>query len=206
MIQKHLDLVDRRLLQGQSIPAGEKIYSLFEPHTEWINKGKKNPSVELGHRLLVVTDEHGLIQDYDVPVGGVDVNQSLGVADRLLGRYGVGSIASLSFDKGFTCEEDRQLLELCVPLVVMPKRGKKNAAETARERERKFVALRRQHSAVESDINALEHHGLDRCLDVGLDGYLRYVGYGVLAYNLHQIGRELLARQRAEVATVRRAA
>jgi len=206
MIDKHLDLVDRRLLQGQTIPSAEKIHSLFEPHTEWINKGKKNPSVELGHRLLVATDEHGLIQDYDVPVGGADVNQSLGVADRLLGRYGFGNIASLSFDKGFTCETDRQLLELYIPLVVMPKRGKKNATETAREREKKFVAARRKHSAVESDINALEYHGLDRCLDLGLDGYLRYVGYGVLAFNLHQIGRELLARKRAEVETVRRAA
>ena len=56
------------------------------------------------------------------------------------------------------------------------------------------MALRRQHSAVESDINSLEHHGLNRCLDVGLDGYLRYVGYGVLSYNLHVIGRALLAR------------
>jgi hypothetical protein len=59
------------------------------------------------------------------------------------------------------------------------------------------MALRRQHSAVESDIAALEHHGLDRCLDVGWEAYQRYVGYGVLAFNLHQIGRELLARRRA---------
>ena len=71
------------------------------------------------------------------------------------------------------------------------------ASDTERESEKKFVALRRQHSAVESDINALEHHGLNRCLDVGLEGYRRYIGYGVLAFNLHVIGRELLARERA---------
>jgi hypothetical protein len=58
----------------------------------------------------------------------------------------------------------------------MPKRGKKNAAETEREREKKFVALRQAHSAVESEIHSLEHHGLNRCLDAGLPGYLRYVG------------------------------
>ena len=63
--------------------------------------------------------------------------------------------------------------------------------------EKKFVALRHQHSAVESEINSLEHHGLNRCLDVGIKGYQRYVGYGVMSYNLHIIGRELLARQRA---------
>jgi transposase, IS5 family len=194
MLDKHLDLVERRLLQGETIPAAEKVFSLFEPHTEWIQKGKQRPNVELGHRLLIATCQHQLIHDYDTPVGEVDVDQSVPVTDRLLGRYGAGQIASLSFDKGFTRAEDRELLSLYVPEVVMPKRGKKNAAETERESTKRFVALRRQHSAVESDINSLEHHGLNRCLDVGLDGYLRYVGYGVLSYNLHVIGRALLAR------------
>ena len=198
MLVKHLDLVQRRLLKEETIPASEKIFSLFEPHTEWIQKGKQRPNVELGHRLLIAADQHELIQDYDVPVSGVDVDQSIPVADRLLGRYGEKQIASLSFDKGFTRAEDRELLSLYVPVVVMPKRGKKTAAESEREGERKFAKLRRQHSAVESDINSLEHHGLNRCLDLGLDGYRRYVGYGVLSYNLHVIGRELLARARIE--------
>ncbi len=155
---------------------------------------------------MIATDQHQLIQDYAVPVGGADVDQSVSVADRLLGRYGVGSLASLSFDKGFTRTEDRELLSLYVPTVVMPKRGKKNAAEMERESEKKFVALRQQHSAVESEINSLEHHGLNRCLDVRMQGYLRYVGYGVMSYNLHVIGRELLARERARAETVRLAA
>jgi hypothetical protein len=206
MLDKHLDLVERRLLKEETIPAAEKVFSLFEPHTEWIQKGKQRPNVELGHRLLLATDQHELIEDYDVPVGGADVDQSVPVADRLLGRYGPGSLASLSFDKGFTRAEDRDLLSLYVPTVVMPKRGKKNAAESARESERDFVAVRRQHSAVESDINSLEHHGLNRCLDVGLEGYRRYVGLGVLSYNLHVIGREILAGTRARSETVRAAA
>jgi len=206
MLAQHLDLVERRLLKDETIPAHEKVFSLFEPHTEWIQKGKQRPNVELGHRLLIATDQHPLIQDYDVPVGGADVDQSVPVADRLLGRYGAGSVASLSFDKGFTRAEDRELLSLSVPTVVMPKRGKKNAAETQRESGKKFVALRQQHSAVESEINSLEHHGLNRCLDVGMQGYRRYVGYGVMSYNLHGIGRELLARERARAQTVRWAA
>ena len=197
MLDKHLDLVARRLLKDEKIPTREKVFSLFEPHTEWIQKGKQRPNVELGHRLLIATDQHQLIQDYDVPVGAADVDQSVPVTSRLLGRYGAGSLASVSFDKGFTRTEDRELLSLYVPVVVMPKRGRKNAAEAEHEREKQFVALRKQHSAVESEINSLEHHGLNRCLDVGLKGYLRYVGCGVMSYNLHVIGRELLARQRA---------
>jgi transposase, IS5 family len=206
MLDKHLDLVERRLLKEETIPAHEKVFSLFEPHTEWIQKGKQRPNVELGHRLLLASDQQQLIQDYSVLMKAAEVDQSIPVADRLLGRYGAGSVASVSFDKGFTREEDRQLLGLYIPEVVMPKRGKKNAVETQRESGKKFVALRRQHSAVESEINSLEHHGLNRCLDVGLAGYLRYVGCGVMSYNLHVIGRELLARERARSEPVRLAA
>jgi transposase, IS5 family len=205
MLVKHLDLVERRLLNEETIPAHEKVFSLFEPHTEWIQKGKQRPNVELGHKLLLATDQHQLIQDYAVLLKEAEVDQSIPVADRLLGRYGAGSVASLSFDKGFTRTEDRELLSLYVPAVVMPKRGKKNAAETQRESGKKFVALRQQHSAVESEIHSLEHHGLNRCLDVGIEGYLRYAGLGVLSYNLHVIGRELLARERARAETARAA-
>ena len=197
MLTKHLDLVARRLLNEETIPAHEKVFSLFEPHTEWIQKGKQRPNVELGHKFLLATDQHQLIQHYAALLNAAEVDQSIPVTDRLLGRYGAGSVASISFDKGFTRTADRELLSLYVPTVVMPKRGRKNAAETQRESAKKFVALRHQHSAVESEINSLEHHGLNRCLDVGLEGYQRYVGYGVLSYNLHVIGRELLARQRA---------
>ena len=162
MLDKHLDLVERRFLKEETIPAREKVFSRCEPHTEWIQKGKQRPNVELGHRLLIATDQHQMIQDYDVAAGVADVDRSVPVADRLLGRYGAGSVASLSFDKGFTRTEDRELLGLYVPTVVMPKGGKKNAAETQRERQRQFVALRQQHRAVESELNRLEHHGLPR--------------------------------------------
>jgi transposase, IS5 family len=206
MLDKHLDLVARRWLNEETIPAHEKVFSLFEPHTEWIQKGKPRPNVELGHKLLLATDQQPLIQDYAVLLSAAEVDQSVPVTDRLLGRYGAGSIASVSFDKGFTRAADRELLSLYVPEVIMPKRGKKNAAETERESEKKFVALRKQHSAVESEINSLEHHGLNRCLDVGIKGYQRYVGYGVMSYNLHIIGRELLSRQRARGDTLALAA
>ena len=195
MLDKHIDLVDRRVLRGEDIPVAEKLYSIFEPHTEWINKGKSHPNVELGHRVLVATDENQLIHHYQGP-SGVDVNESIPVVDSLLGRYGEGSIASVSFDKGFSRAEDKELLELYIPVVVMPKRGKRTQEQTQEERSKKFSSLRRAHSAVESAINALEHHGLDSCLDVGLEGFKRYVGFGVMAYNLHLIGRRLLDQQR----------
>src|SRR6266852_412469 len=191
-----MDLVERRLLRGETIAHAEKVFSLFEPHTQWINKGKLFPPVELGHPLLLTTDQHGLILDYERLEGWPEVGAAIPLADRLLGRYGEGSIASLSFDKGFTRKEDRELLELYIPQVIMPKRGKRNRSEEEREGQKTFRALRHQHQAIESDINCLEHHGLNRCLDKGLHGFERYIGFGVLAYNLHKIGARLLERER----------
>ncbi len=195
MMIKQMDLVERRLLQGQTIAHEEKIFSLFEPHTQWIKKGKLFPPVELGHKVLLTTDQHELILDYQVMKQLNDADEVIALADRLLGNYGSTAVASLSFDKGFSRAEDRQLLELYIPEVIMPKRGKRNSQEQAHEQQRSFAALRRKHNAIESDINALEHHGLDRCPDKGWHGFNRYVGFGVLAYNLHKIGRRLLERR-----------
>ena len=80
--------------------------------------------------------------------------------------------------------------------MITPKRGQRTQAEREREAERTFRWLRHRHHAVESAIHCLEHHGLNRCPDKGLAGYKRYTGLGVLAYNLHKIGRRLLKRWR----------
>ena len=52
---RHIDLVERRMINGEIIPHREKVFSLFEPHTEWINKGKMFPSIELGHKIQIAT-------------------------------------------------------------------------------------------------------------------------------------------------------
>jgi hypothetical protein len=196
MLIKHIDLVDRRIIQGETIPHEEKAFSLFEPHTELIKKGKTMPPVEFGHRLLIGTDQHGLIVDYKVMEGGSESGEIVPMADRLLNRYGENSIASLSTDKGFSSKEDRELLELYIDNVIMPKKGPRNASDIERESAKPWVRIKNKHSSVESDINCLEHHGLDRCPDKGFNGFNRYAGLGILAYNLHKIGDALLAKRR----------
>jgi len=56
MIDKHIDLVCRRLLKGEDIPHIEKVFSVFESHTECLSKGKKNPTIELGQRVMIATE------------------------------------------------------------------------------------------------------------------------------------------------------
>jgi len=199
-LRKHIDLVDRRLLRGEKIPHDEKVFSLFEEHTEWITKGKSRPPVELGHQLLLTTDQHHLIVDYKVMEQSRDAAETAPLAKRLQARFGQDQIASWSFDKGFSRQKEREALEDWVDLVVMPKKGKLSAADRERESAAAQVKKKRAHSAVESNINSLEHHGLNRCPDKGLAGYRRYVGLGVLAYNLHRLGAEKLAREAKEQA------
>jgi len=176
------------VIRGEQIPVGEKVYSLFEPHTEWLSKGKANKRVELGHNILVASDQWGFIVEHQVVERQADVSLSIPLAERLLNRFGDDAIESISFDKGFYKRENKELLKLYIPEVIMPKKGKKNQEERAEESGKTFQKLRHRHSAVESDINRLEHHGLDRCLDKGLKGFKRYCALGIVAANLHKPG------------------
>jgi hypothetical protein len=171
MIAKHIDLIERRLLKGQTIPSEEKVFSIFEPHTEWISKGKANKKVELGHKILIATDQYHFILHHQVIEGKADAALTIPLSDALLSRY--HNIESLSLDKGFYSKENKELLSLSIPQLVMPKKGKLNAAEKEEESQKKFKKLRNGHSAVESNINQLEHNGLDRCPDKGLKNYKR---------------------------------
>lgn len=197
-LTKHIDLIERRLLEGEKIPHEEKMFSLFEPHTEWIAKGKARPNVELGHRLLITTNQHGMIVDSKVMEGTTDSEEVHDLIDRLKEQYGEGGVASHSFDKGFYSAENKKKVGELSNLVVMPKRGKLNKEELQEETDKIFKKFRNAHSAVESDINCLEHHGLDRCPDKGLKNYKRYVELGVMAYNLHKIGNKIQGIKRGK--------
>ena len=206
MLNKHRDLVERRVLRGEQIPVGEKVYSLFEPHTEWLYKGKANRRVELGHNILVASDQWGFIVEHQVIERQAGVSLSIPLADRLLSRFGRDAIGSIRFDKGFYKRENKELLNLYISEVIMPKKGRKNQAEEAEESGKTFKKLRHKHSAVESDINRLEHHGLDRCLDKGLKAFKRYCALGVVAANLHKLGNVLQERARKQQEKLRKAA
>lgn len=200
MLDKHVDLVERRLLKGETIPHEEKMFSLFETHTQWISKGKAGCPVELGRKLLITTDQHHLILDYRIMDDPDEHPEATATVERLIAQYGEGSIESISFDKGFSSKSNKASLKNMAGRVIMPKKGRCNAAEAAEEREKDYVRLRHAHSAVESNINSLEHHGLNRCPDKGSHGYARYTGLGILAYNLHQIGKGMfrLAQEEAK--------
>jgi len=195
-IKKQINLVERRLIKGEKIEASEKIHSIFEDHTEWINKGKMHPSVELGHLLLLTTDQHQFIVDYKIMQKQKDAEQVKPLLDRIKQQHPHKKIYSHSFDKGFYSKDNYQTLQQAnIENIILPKKGKLNQEDKQRESEKNFKTLRNKHSAIESNINMLEHHGLNRCVDKGLHGYKRYVGLSVLAYNLHILGNHLITQE-----------
>lgn len=188
MLDKHIDLLERRVIQEQTIAHQDKVFSIFQPFVEWINKGKRN--VEIGKKVFVTTDQYHLIIDYQTGDHLQDDAAILPIMDRILDRY---QAKSWSTDKGFSSKENKTIIECCYPdlQLIMPKKGKKNAAEQLAEREPLFVKLNNKHSAIESNINELEHRGLNRCPDRSPIAFQKYIGLSVVSYNLHKIGRKL---------------
>jgi IS5 family transposase len=193
--ERQIDQIRRRVLLGQTIPHGEKLFSIFQRHTEWIVKGKAGVPVELGLRVAVVEDQHRFILTHQVMEKTTDDQVALDLIADAQTRF--PTIASASFDKGFHSPANQSALAELIPRVVMPKKGKLSQTQRERESDPEFLHLRRQHAAVESAINALEVHGLDRCLDHGLEGFKRYVALAVVARNIQRLGA-LLRQHEAE--------
>ena len=201
LMDKHIDLLERRVIKGEEIPHEEKIFSIFEEYTEWITKGKLYPNVELGKKLAITTDQYNLIVDYQIMDQQSDSGIVKPLAERLTSSF---TVKSWSFDKGFWHKDNKELLEERVEKVIMPKKGKCNKLEQEEEGQRYFKRLINMHSAVESNINELECRGLDRCPDRGYPNFKRYIGLAVGAYNLRRIGQELIAIQRQYLQSIDR--
>ena len=193
--KRQIDQIERRVLRDEKIPHEEKVFSLFQPHTEWITKGKAGVPVELGLRVCVVEDQHRFILNYQVMQGTTDDAIAVSIVQDTRKRF--GTIRSVSMDKGFHSKDNQINLKALAQIVVLPKKGKLSAVEREGESQSEFVRLRHQHSAVESAINALEQHGLDVCPDHGIVGFKRYVALAVVARNVQRLGA-LLRQQEAD--------
>ena len=201
LLEKHIDLVERRTLKGETIRHEEKVFSIFEDYTELIKKGKRSPSVEFGKNTTITTDQYHLIVDYKVMEHTTDSQIVEELVKSITCKH---TVDSWSFDKGFWSPTNKEVLSENVATVVLPKKGKCSRVESEEEKRSIFKKLRHRHSAVESNINELEHRGLDRCPDKGYEHFKRYVGLAVGAYNLKKIGERLIEQERKRLSQVQR--
>jgi len=191
--RRQIEQIKRRVLQGEIIPHDEKVFSIFEEHTEWISKGKAGVPQELGLKVCIVEDQYQFILHYRVMQNETDDQIAVQITQETKQRF--PELTDCSYDKGFHSPTNQVELEKLLDNVILPRKGKLSVKDSQQEHSPEFILARYKHSAVESAINAAENHGLDRCLDHGLEGFNRYVGLAVVARNIQLIGHIIQQRE-----------
>ncbi len=196
--ERQIDQIKRRVIEDEKIPHDEKVFSLFQPHTEWISKGKAGVPVELGIRVCVMEDTRGFILHHRVMQKETDDKIALEMVTATQEKF--PGFKACSFDKGFHSPDNQRELKEKLEQVVLPKKGRLSKVDKAREYADEFVHAKKKHSAVESAINALQVHGLNKCPDHGIEGFERYAALAVLSRNIQIIGGIVrdLERERLE--------
>lgn len=189
---RQIDQTRRRVILGEVIAHAEKVFSIFEPHTEWICKGKAGVPVELGVKVCILEDQYQFILHHQVMEKKTDDQVAVSMVEQAKQRF--MDLNACSFDKGFHSPANQAALAEQLEMVALPRKGKLSRQAQEVEQTEAFIKARRKHSAVESAINGLEVHALDRCLDHGIDGFKRYAAMAVLARNIHRIG-DILKQQ-----------
>ena len=185
----------RRVIQGEAVPAGDKLVSLFEPHTASIRKGKAGKPVEFGRVLWLGEVEGGIITQARVLDGNPDdAAEVVPSLEQHLQQFGRPPNLLAGDGKLATLTNEAIAQQRGVKQVVLPRPGRKTLARTAHERQRWFQRGRNWRAGIEGRISGLKRrHGLRQCRYHGVAGMERWVGWGVIAHNLRVIAQHQAA-------------
>jgi transposase, IS5 family len=192
-----IDQARRRVLGGEQVPNAEKIYSIFEPHTDLIKRGKVQTPIEFGHKVFLAESAHGLITRYEV-LDGNPVDEQHVVPSLRRHKRAFGHAPELyGSDRGFFSEQNvTSCRQDGVKVVCIPQRGGTKAPEReAYEKSSEFKDGQRFRAGIEGRISVLfRGRGMKRCLAEGRERFELWVAAAVLANNLMKIAA-LLTRQ-----------
>jgi IS5 family transposase len=187
-----MDQTRRRVIDGEEVPSDEKVYSIFEPHTDLIKRGKAHKPVEFGHKVFLAESAQGLITDYRVLQGNpVDFDHVEASLERHQQTF-QHPPEWYAADRGFYSPEN---IERCqqakVEQVCIPQRGgQKTAEQAALERSPAFKKAQRFRVGIEGRISVLfRGRGMKRCRAKGRERFEMLVGAAVLANNLMRIAQ-----------------
>src|SRR5437773_1953632 len=196
-----MDQTRRRVLEGEQVPANEKIYSIFETHTDLIKRGKIQKPIEFGHKIFLAESARGLITQYRVldgnPSDHIHVKPSLEHHKAVFGY----APDLYSGDRGVFTEENIQECEKAgVKLVCIPQCGGKRSSEReAFEKSPAFKKGQRFRAGIEGRISVLfRGRGMKRCLAEGRERFELFVGACVLANNLMIIAQLLIQKEKRQ--------
>jgi transposase, IS5 family len=205
LVAQAIAQASRRVLEGESVPAAEKLLSLFEPHTQVIQRHKPGRAVEFGRKLWLDEVDGGLISRYAVlDQPGQDQPY---LADSLAGhqeRFGHPPWL-LAGDRGvYSGANERLAQQAGVQRIVLPATGKPSAARRQQERTGWWRRGFRFRAGIEGRISVRRRgFELDRCRDHGEVGMGRWVGWGILAHNLAKIAATVAHRSALQGAQAR---
>lgn len=196
------DTAHRRVLLGESVPNSEKLFSLFETHTQLYRRGKAGQPNQYGRLVLVYEDGAGFISHYHLMNRDCKDQDVVVEQTQIAQRKHSGQIETASFDRGFHSDENESALHEIVDDVCVLPRAPGRYAERLKNGNVKFHQTRLRHSGVESAIGALQRgNGLKRCRDRSEIGFERYFGLAVLGRNIHTLGKLLQAEHDARSAS-----
>lgn len=196
-----IDQARRRVLEGEQVPTEQKVYSIFEPHTDLIKRGKVNQPVEFGHKVFLAESAGGLITQYRVLEGNPSDEQQVKPSLQRH-RKTFGHAPDLySTDRGFYSEKNIEISQQAgVGLASIPQRGgKKTAERTSQEKSPAFRKGQRFRAGIEGRISVLfRGRGMKRCLAEGRQHFELLVGAAVLANNLLVMAQLLIKKQKRQ--------
>lgn len=192
----------RRVLLNENVPNSDKLFSLFETHTQLYRRGKAGQPNQYGRLVLVYEDGAGFISHYHLMDRTAKDQDVVVEQTRLAQQKHGGRIETASFDRGFHSDANEKTLSTIVENVCVLPRHPGQYAERLKEGTVKFHQTRLRHSGVESAIGAMQRgNGLKRCRDRSEVGFERYFGLAILGRNIHTLGKLLLAKHHSETAS-----
>ena len=180
----------RSRLAGQMPDGATRLVSLHDPDARPIRKGRIDRPVEFGYKAQVTDNDDGIILDYNVEYGAAPDGPQLAPAIERVSRRTGRVPAAVTADRGYgQATYERDLQELGVRTVAIPRQGKASAARKTIEHSRSFHRLVKWRTGCEGRISYLKRgYGWDRTRLDGRDGATIWCGHGAFAHNLTKIG------------------
>lgn len=191
LIERVIDQAERRIFRGETVPNGEKIFSIFQPEIYCIRKGKSGKPNEFGKKCSVHQSDGKIISGWKIYDNNISDDETfIPAVEQHIKQFGKAPYLAAG-DRGcYSDTNERQAEELGVKRVCLPKRGKKSAKRTEYEKQRWFKAGQRFRAGSEGSISVLKRrHGLDRCLNRGNNAFERWIGWAIISSNLLTIAR-----------------
>jgi IS5 family transposase len=201
LTERVCDTAYRRVILGESVPNKDKLFSMFETHTQLYRRGKAATPNQFGRLVLIFEDGAGFISHYHLMNREACDSDVVVEQTREAQKKHNGAIETASFDRGFyTAENEEQMSEI-IGQHCLPPRHPRQYAERIAQGSVQFHQLRQRHPGIESAIGAMQSgNGLKRVRDHGEIGFERYFGLAILGRNIHVLGKLLIARREAQSA------